>query len=88
MLTRRLLTTREVAELLACPPRYVRVLIRQGRLQFMRLTPRGAYRIDAASVEALMPSDAKVVDGIDYACLAREAMARVERRLQRPDRLR
>jgi excisionase family DNA binding protein len=48
----KILTTREVAELLQTSSDMVERLIKMGELHAERLTPRGRYRISAESVYA------------------------------------
>ena len=74
----RMLTVRQVADTLAASERYVRGLIRDGKLKAMRFKQRGTWRIYADSVSRLIdhPSHHERSDAY-YERRAEAAMARL-----------
>lgn len=58
-MTRRVLTTRQAADALACSPGTVRRLCEAGRLRFTRFVDGGNLRIYADSVESLLGAKGK-----------------------------
>jgi excisionase family DNA binding protein len=54
---RAVILTREVAERLGCSPKTVRELVATGRLNPVRLSPRGHLRFRVEDVEALIAGE-------------------------------
>lgn len=73
--TRRLLTVAHAAEALDCSVRTVHRLRLSGRLRGVRLSAGGVWRIDAASIDALLGSPEVRDPTDDPEAVAREAQA-------------
>jgi excisionase family DNA binding protein len=55
--TRAVILTREVAERLGCSPKTVRELVATGRLNPVRLSPRGHLRFRLEEIENLIAGE-------------------------------